>query len=202
MWPFPLTPLAIIAQLARGQVSGEAWFALESAGARMCREAGGRVATNVMVRDLDIAAPDPRDGRRLEIVVDGLPLFGSAQFAVDTTLVFPLHGTPTPEAANSDGAALVRARRRKDGLTRLAFLLGCLRVLERGTRPSSCVAEWSKHGGSRGGLCCLALLPELLQLSCWACVPVEVQMGCLRCPMRWYVTTALQGWVERACMRF
>ena len=40
-----------------------------------------------MVRDLDIAAPDPRDGRRLEIVVDGLPLVGGAQFAVDTTLV-------------------------------------------------------------------------------------------------------------------
>ena len=33
-----------------------------------------------MVRDLDTAAPDPRDGRRLEIVVDGLPLFGGAQF--------------------------------------------------------------------------------------------------------------------------
>ena len=40
-----------------------------------------------MVRDLDIAAPDPRGGRRLEIVVDGLPLVGGAQFAVDTTLV-------------------------------------------------------------------------------------------------------------------
>ena len=56
-----------------------------------------------MVRDLDIAAPDPRDGRRLE-------------FAVDTTLVSPLHcdGTPTPGAADSDGAALARARRRKE----------------------------------------------------------------------------------------
>ena len=39
-----------------------------------------------------------------------------AQFAVDTTLVSPLHcdGTPTPGAADSDGAALVRARRRKE----------------------------------------------------------------------------------------
>ena len=33
----------------------------------------GRDATNIMVRDLDIAA---RDGRRLEIVVDGLPFVG------------------------------------------------------------------------------------------------------------------------------
>ena len=46
-----------------------------SRGARMCKEAGGRVATNVMVRDLDTAVLDPRGGR-LEIVVDGLPLFG------------------------------------------------------------------------------------------------------------------------------
>ena len=51
-----------------------------------------------MARDLDIAAPDPRDGRRLEIVVDGLPLFGGAQFAMDTTLS-PLHcdGIPHQE---------------------------------------------------------------------------------------------------------
>ena len=176
-----------------------------------------------MVRDLDIAAPDPRDGRRLEIVVDGLPLFGGAQFAVDTTLVSPLHcdGTPTPGAADSNGAALIRARRRKErtypelvhprARARLVVIagevagrwfdetrrfIGCLHVLGRGTRPSSCVTEWS--GGSGGGLCCLALLPEPLQLPCWACGPVEVQMGCLRCPMRWCVTTAMQGWVELA----
>ena len=37
---------------------------------------GGRVATNVMVRDLDLALPHVVDGRRLEVVVDGLPLFG------------------------------------------------------------------------------------------------------------------------------
>ena len=41
-------------------------------GRRVCREAGGRVTTNVMVRDLDFPAPDAADGRRLESV-DGLP---------------------------------------------------------------------------------------------------------------------------------
>ena len=68
-----------------------------------------------MVRDMDIAAPDPRDGRRLEIVVDGLPLFGGAQFAVDTTLVSALHcdGSATAGARDNDGAALVRARRKE-----------------------------------------------------------------------------------------
>ena len=54
------------------------------------------------------------DGWRLWL--DGLPLFGRAQFAVDTTLVSALHcdGTATPGAADTDGAALVRAWRRKE----------------------------------------------------------------------------------------
>ena len=41
-------------------------------------------------QDLDV--PEPRvDGHRLEIVVDGLPLFSGAQLAVDTAMVSPLH---------------------------------------------------------------------------------------------------------------
>ena len=39
-------------------VLGRRGFALESAMARICREAGARVTTNVMVRD-DLAAPNP-----------------------------------------------------------------------------------------------------------------------------------------------
>ena len=31
------------------------------------------------------------DRKRVEVVVDGLPLFGGAQLAVDTTLVCALH---------------------------------------------------------------------------------------------------------------
>ena len=42
------------------------------------------MTTNVLVRDLDIAAPHADDARRLGVVADGLPLFG-AQLAVDTT---------------------------------------------------------------------------------------------------------------------
>ena len=34
--------------------------------------------TNVMVRDLDVVRPDPRDRRRLEIVAVGVPLFRGA----------------------------------------------------------------------------------------------------------------------------
>ena len=53
-------------------------FAVESAAARICREAGARVMVNVLVRDLDLGVVDRLDSRRLEIVADGLPLFGGA----------------------------------------------------------------------------------------------------------------------------
>ena len=94
---------------------GEAGFC-ESAAARVCREGGARVSTNVMVRDLDLRAPDVLDGRRLEVVAEGFPLFGGAQLALDNTLVSALHcdGSARPHAAIVDGVALVAARRRKE----------------------------------------------------------------------------------------
>ena len=103
------------ASCAQAGVLGRRGFAVESAAARICREAGGRVATNCFVRDLDIGVP-VNDGRRLEVVVDGLPLYGGAQLAVDTTLVSVLHcdGSPHRGAADADGVALVAARRRKE----------------------------------------------------------------------------------------
>ena len=103
------------AACAEAGVLGRRGYALESAGAQVCREAGGRVSTNVMVRDLDVAEPRV-DGRRLEIVVDGLPLFSGAQLAVDTTMVSPLHrdGTARRGAALSGEKVLEEARRRKE----------------------------------------------------------------------------------------
>ena len=50
----------------------------------------------MMMRHQDIAAFDSRDERRLDNLVDGLPLFGRVQFTVDTTLVSPLHSDWTP----------------------------------------------------------------------------------------------------------
>ena len=40
-----------------------------------------------MLRDMDLPQPDVQDGRRLEVVVDGLPFRRGAQQAVDTTMV-------------------------------------------------------------------------------------------------------------------
>ena len=95
---------------------GRRGFAVESAAARICREAGARVSLDVRVQDMDFARPDALDNRRLEIVADGLPLFQGAQLAVDTTLVSALRrdGVPHSRAENHDGAVLDAARRRKE----------------------------------------------------------------------------------------
>ena len=53
---------------------GKRGFPLECAAAQVSREAGARVFSNVFVRDMDLAAFDALDGRRLEIVADGLTL--------------------------------------------------------------------------------------------------------------------------------
>ena len=88
---------------------------LERAAARVCREAGATVATNVLVRDLNVA-PCRQDDRRIEVIANGLPLWGGVQVAVDTTLVSPLTaaGEPRRESRRTAGAALRHARRAKE----------------------------------------------------------------------------------------
>ena len=96
------------AACAQSGVLGRRGYALESAVARVCREAGARVSTNVLVRDLDLLPLQHVDARRLEVVADGLPLFHGAQIAVDTTLVSPLRrdGTPPTVVAHGKTALL------------------------------------------------------------------------------------------------
>ena len=53
--------------------------------AQLRREGGARVSTNVMLRDLHIPPPHSSIGRRLEVVVEGLCLFGGCQLPLDAT---------------------------------------------------------------------------------------------------------------------
>ena len=94
---------------------GRSCFAVESAVAQICREGGAQVSLNAMLRDLDIV-PLRTDGRRLEVVAEGLTLFGGCQLALDATVVSPLHGDATHRrrADVEDGVALREARRRKE----------------------------------------------------------------------------------------
>ena len=68
----------------------------------------GRVGTNTFIRDLDTGEFNGLDGRRAEVIADGLPLWHGAQLAIDTTLVSPLHGDGTARrgAANWSRVAL------------------------------------------------------------------------------------------------
>ena len=104
------------AACAMAGVLGRRGHPLECAAAQVCKEAGARVSTNVRVRDLDLADLNVVDGRRLEVVADGLSLWHGAQLAIDTTWFPPLHnnGSARRRAADHDGAALEVARRRQE----------------------------------------------------------------------------------------
>ena len=85
------------AACARAGVLGRRGFALESVAARICREAGGRVRTNMLVRDVDLDVPIA-DAQRLEW------LWMVCRCRMDTTVVCALHadGRPRLGAAEHD----------------------------------------------------------------------------------------------------
>ena len=83
------------ASCSRAGVLGRRGFALESAVARVCREAGARVSMNVFLRDLDLPI-GAMDQRRIEVIAEGLPVFHGAQLAIDATLVSPLRADGEP----------------------------------------------------------------------------------------------------------
>ena len=87
---------------------------LERAVARICREAGGRVHTNIPLNQMNLPHP-PQDSRAIEVLVNGLPLWHGAQVAVDATLVSPVgrNGLPRRRADAHPGATVQEAARRK-----------------------------------------------------------------------------------------
>ena len=135
--------------------------------------------TNVFLRDLDLGVGGVLDNRRLEVVVDGLPLFNGAQLAVDTTLVSPIRrdGAPRPKAHEVNGIALQHARRTRRPRTpnsqaevgaRLVVLAGevggrfsmkrhSFSAIWLGPRhrvsQTSCVGEPDLHGRAGGAPC-------------------------------------------------
>ena len=92
--------VATIAQLAVGLARWVGGGSHSSAAARICREGGARVVPNMLVRnmDLDVLVADVR---RLEVVADGLPMWGGVQLAIDTTLVSALRGDGNPRRGAS-----------------------------------------------------------------------------------------------------
>ena len=69
---------------------------LEKMWARVLREAGARVREHFYLRNAGMGTISPQDGRHIEIVATGLPLFRGVPLAVDATLVSPLHVDGSP----------------------------------------------------------------------------------------------------------
>ena len=78
-------------------------------------EARGRARTNLIIRDMDILVPKVHDGRRLEVVVDGLPLRGGAQLAIDTTMVCAMHRDGAPRRGCGSGWCCVESCEAEEG---------------------------------------------------------------------------------------
>ena len=105
---------------------------LERAAARICKEARARVASHVVVRDLNLDVP-AGDGRRIEVVANGLPIWQGAQIAVDATIVSPVRrdGQPRPGLTSNRASPSTRQSTANTELTRnsgrLALPPGCRR---------------------------------------------------------------------------
>ena len=171
--------------------------------------------TNAFVRDLDVPDANAGDGRRLEVVVDGLPLFGGGQLAVDTTLVCALHGDGRPRRGAAEmKVALLAARRAKErrcpefvgvlARARLVvfavevggrfsketngFLTGLAKA--RGAKPHSSRGVLSRHGEC-DGLGCFGARLQKLWLHLFWCKDASALMGLLQRGMRWKGTSVM-----------
>ena len=178
--------LASIEQRARGH-GGVGKTGVRS-GKRWSPNLQGGRRTSYCQRDgphMDIEALDPQDRRRVEIVVDGLPLVWRLQW---TPLVSALHfdGSATAGARDNHGAAFVRARRRKErthpelvgprARAQLVEVAGRWSEETRTRNETTLMRRrieqaWRMSGGQSS----LVRLERLWCL-CWCCAPLKVQM--------------------------
>ena len=194
------------ASCALASVLGRRGFALESAAARVCHEAGAGVSTDVFLRDLDLVGMCVQDQRRIKVIAEGLPIFHGAQLAIDTTLVSPLRADGEPhrrcgvqrlmeqlwrllDAARSvliqSWSVTVNVQSWLSLLGRLADVSQKrhtrLSVSSPGRRPapyqSRCALVLANPGCSDGGLFWLVPLPGRLRLRCWIVGATREQMA-------------------------
>ena len=179
---------------------------VERAVARICREAGGPVRTNIFLRDMNLPSPPP-DARAIEVLVSGLPLWHGAQIAIDATWVSPIHrnGEPRPRAASEPGVTLHKAARRNftqtypefQSSTRCRLAVFGLEVVfrSRAPRPAprpSTRPNWTSLGTIYGSRLTAALgrgwptPPQLLAETWWEDPPLTL---CF-----WRAPADLGGW--------
>ena len=107
---------------------------------------------NVLVRDMDLAVPNAHDARRLEILADGLPLFGGTQLLPwlrpDARRNAPVWSWSVLDTVHVSWSSLVKSAadgQRNQGRS-FAFWHGPRHVLNR----SSLGKELSRRGGCDG----------------------------------------------------
>ena len=134
-------------------VLGRRGFSLENATARVCREAMGRVTTNVRVQDMDILPPVKSTTADWRWSFMAAPQFRGAQLAIDH------HGVSNPE--RRDGSTSVRNSRRSS--------LGPSKEAEGADLPRVGAAARSRPAGGfglRGGGTMVRRVPAVLGFTC------------------------------------
>ena len=147
------------AAFAVAGVQGRKGFALVSAATRICRDARGRVTVNVRVQDMDPATPNPLDNRRIEVVVDGLPLFHGAQL---------LRGAAKRPRTQSFVAQWAPRWGRGDGPTNPPSLSAKWPKPRREGNLRSCAVVPSKRGHTDGLPSWHAVLRSRSRCRCWS----------------------------------
>ena len=102
------------AQVARGQGPWERGFALESAVAHVCREAGARVSANVFLRDLSTSPSAQWISAALRSSPRDSPFTGLSWQSTPPWCRHSPDGEPHRHGPDEDGAALTITRRRKE----------------------------------------------------------------------------------------
>ena len=189
------------AACSTGEALGRRGFAVENVVAQICREGGARVSTNVFVRHLDILPALSTDARRLEVVAEGLSLYGGCQLAIDATLVSPLKGDGTHrrKADRTDGVALQEARKLEkatypelcqgNGRAQLVVIAGEERDGRR--RPKTSCGVWRVRArelrGTGDGVAFSRVRQQRRLLSlCWTREARRVvELKCLLCMRCW-----------------
>ena len=193
------------AACSQAEMLGRRRFALESIMARICGEAGGRVRTNVMVRDIDVPAPNTH-GRRLEVVVDGLPVRGGAQVAIDTTLQLGKRRRPLIRNTSVHGGARIGGHGGRWSEETRGFLSSLAISRARSEHPLMRKRAEQAWRMRRGGMlvCAVAsaVASSLLDLQ-HSHDGRENPISSLR--MRWTATTVVRGWLldeaaRRGCL--
>ena len=116
---------------------------LERAAARVCREAGATVTLNTFVRDLNVDATRT-DDRRIEVIANGMPLWGGAQSAVDTTLVSALTAAGAPRRHAGTAALRVDRQAKERTYPELRQSRRCRLVV----LGIECAGRWSAEAAS------------------------------------------------------